>query len=209
MASKKKSVVSPTVEVEVETPAEETAIPPSSPEVDLDTYSDNLSSEQLSRLSGPRKEINRPDLSNLPNAIGPDGYPLFVKGDRIVIERRASFLAGNPYLDTRTYRVEAVDLDTGKVNLWDESLSQYATDNWKHGVRVGQVYKLSLGRLVTTKRKRGRPRKTVATPVPAVTTKPGEKKKRGRPKGVKNRAKEVIHAEKKERAAKKVRRAKK
>jgi hypothetical protein len=45
---------------------------------------------------------------------------------------------------------------------------------------------------------------------PVVATTPGEKKKRGRPKGVKNRSKDVIRAEKKERevarAAKKTKR---
>ncbi|NBO55926.1 MAG: hypothetical protein EBU84_15370, partial [Actinobacteria bacterium] len=89
------------------------------------------------------------------------------------------------------------------------SLCQYATDNWRHGVKIGQVYKLSLGRLVSSKGKRGRPRKNpVVSPV--VVTTPGEKKKRGRPKGVKNRSKETIRAEKKERevarAAKKTKR---
>lgn len=171
---------------------EELVPPPPVPDVDVDTYSDSLSVEQINRLSGPRRDVNRPDLSSLPNAIGPDGFPVFVKGDRIVIERRASFLAGNPYLDTRTYRVESVDLVSGKVNLWDESLQQYANDNWRHGVKVGQVYKLSLGRLVTTKRKRGRPRKNPPAVAPGVGTQsgPGEKKKRGRPKGSKNRVKE-------------------
>lgn len=205
MATKKKST---TESVTVELPAEPVN---TVPDVDVDTYSDNLSSEQVSRLTGPRKETGRPDISGLPNAIGGDGCPIFVKGDRIVIERRASFLQGNPYLDTRTYRVEAVDLVSGKVNLWDESLNQYATDNWRHGVKVGQVYKLSLGRLVTTKRRRGRPRKetnNTATTVTVVTAKPTERKGRGRPKGSKNRTKEVIRAEKKnkdtQRAAKRM-----
>ena len=157
--------------------------------VDLDTYSDNLSSEQIEHLYAPRKTVSKPDISGLPNAIGPDGFPVFVKGDRIVIERYTSFLQGNPYLDTRTYRVEAVDLDSGRVALWDEELSQYATDNWRHGVKIGQIYKLSLGRLVSSKGKRGRPRKE-ASPTPTVITSTNqpEKRGRGRPKGSKNQS---------------------
>ena len=211
MVAKKKikvvTPVNPTPEV-----SEEPAVipPPPVQEIDVDTYSDNLSAAQINHLNAPRKTVSKPDISGLPNAIGADGFPVFVRGDRIVIERYASFLQGNPYLDTRTYRVESVDLISGKVTLWDESLCQYATDNWRHGVKIGQVYKLSLGRLVSSKGKRGRPRKNpVVSPVVATT--PGEKKKRGRPKGVKNRSKDVIRAEKKERevakAAKKTKRA--
>lgn len=208
VAKKKIKVVAP---VNTETTEELVVEIPPAPvqEIDVDTYSDNLSAAQINQLNAPRKVVGKPDISGLPSAIGPDGFPVFVAGDRIVIERYASFLQGNPYLDTRTYRVEAVDLISGKVNLWDESLCQYAIDNWRHGIKIGQVYKLSLGRLVSSKGKRGRPRKNpVVSPVVATT--PGEKKKRGRPKGVKNRSKDVIRAEKKEReiakAAKKTKR---
>ena len=157
--------------------------------VDLDSYSEAPTVEQVSRLVG-RREARRPDISGLQSAIGVDGYPAFVAGDRIVIERYASFLAGRPYLDTRTYRVESVDLDSGKVNLWDESLYQYASDNWRHGVSIGQVYKFVKGRLVSSKGRRGRPRKESSAPVEAAVPVVVEgKRRRGRPPGVKNRAK--------------------
>lgn len=156
--------------------------------IDLDGYSENLSSAQLDKLVRPRKTMNKPDISHLPNAIGKDGYPIFVAGDRIVIERYASFLQGNPYLDTRTYRVQGVDHSTGRIHLWDESLDQCALDNWKHGVSIGQQYKLSLGRLVSSKKRRGRPKKEQTTE--ETTTQSTEKKRRGRPPGSKNKSKE-------------------
>ena len=59
---------------------------------------------------------------------------------------------------------------------------------------------------ITTKRKRGRPKK--ASSLVAEEPKPaGEKRGRGRPKGVKNRDKEIIAAEKIEKAARRSKRA--
>ena len=190
----KKKIILPSEEETVELAP---ASIPEGDDVDLDSYSERVDASTIDRL-GKKKESARPDISGLPNAIGPDGIPVFVKGDKIVIERYASFLQGNPYLDTRTYKVEAVDLDTGKVDLWDENLQQYANDNWRHGLKIGQVYKLSLGRLVSSQKKRGRPKKnaeenkSVTKPFVAGT----EKKGRGRPKGSKNRSGDVIKAEK-------------
>lgn len=140
------------------------------------------------------------DISRLPDAIV-DGALRPTVGDRIVIERRASFLPGRPYLDTKTYRIHRLD-PNGNMSLWDESLNQWAMDNWKTGPMKGNVYKVpSVGVAVTTKRKRGRPRKNpVEPPKPVVVGPDGApvKRGRGRPKGAKNRAKEVIAAEKAE-----------
>lgn len=155
------------------------------------------------------------DISTLPDAIA-DGALRVGPGDRIVIERRAAFLPGRPYLDTKTYRIKRVD-PNGDMSLWDESLNQWAMDNWKTGPMKGQVYKLpTVGTSVSTKRKRGRPRKNpVDAPKPTVAGPDGApvKRGRGRPKGSKNRAKEVIRAEKAEkrrlRAAKVAKRTKK
>jgi hypothetical protein len=58
---------------------------------------------------------------------------------------------------------------------------------------------------ISTKKKRGRPRKN---PIETVEVKPvGEKKGRGRPKGAKNRPKEEIKAEKAAKKAEKQKRA--
>lgn len=193
-----KKIILPSEETETTIEQTEPPVIEAIDDIDLDSYSDNLSSAQIDRLA-KKREPSKPDISGLPNAIGADGMPIFVSGDKIIIERYASFLKGNPYLDTRTYRVEKVDLDTGKVDLWDENLQQYANDNWRHGIKIGQVYKLSLGRLVSSKKTRGRPRKQVeenkqvATVTETTTT---VKKGRGRPKGSKNRSKDIIKAEK-------------
>jgi hypothetical protein len=151
----------------------------------------------------PPKPVNKPDISRLPNAIV-DGKPIFVAGDKIVIERYAGCLIGNPYLDTRTYRVQKVELETGKIWLWDETFQQHAMDNWKRGSEIGQVYKLANGlRAAVGQKKRGRPRKNpIEVPKPVELGSDGKpiKKKRGRPAGSKNRPKEEIKAEKTEKA---------
>lgn len=139
----------------------------------------------------------KPDISRLPDAIV-GGRLIVPPGDKIVIERRASFLAGNPYLDTRTYTVKGVDEATGRLSLWDDFLQQWASDNFIAGPKNGQVYKVALSRSVSTKKKRGRPRKNpVAAPSPAPVGPDGApvKKRRGRPAGSKNRPKEEIRAE--------------
>lgn len=154
--------------------------------------------------SPPPAETVRPDISRLPAAII-DGVAVFCAGDRIVIERRASILRGNPYLDTRTYSVKSVNLETGDMVLWDVSLFQWARDNFITGPKLGQVYKLANGLNSSPgKKKRGRPRKNLeVAPVVRTTDADGNpiKKRRGRPVGVKNRDKAIISVEKAERKA--------
>ena len=169
--------------------------------VDLDTASDTLTPEQMSRLGAERKQVNKPDISRLPDALGPDGMPLFKEGDKIVIERYASSLPNKPYLDTKTYKVLTVDMATGYMRLSDEGFLQYARDNWKIGPKHGSVYKLAQGKITVSHKKRGRPRKDPVedSVKPAVQLGPdGQpiKKKRGRPAGAKNRSREEIVAEK-------------
>lgn len=168
-------------------------------EVDIETPSDVVSNSALDALAS-RKVVNKPDISGLPDGIV-GGMPAFKDGDKIVVERYVMFLAGKPYLDTKTYRVLSVDAFTGKVALFDEALSQHALINWKAGLTNGsQVIKLAVGKVdVSTKKKRGRPRKNPVAPKEEAPQ--GEKRGRGRPKGAKNRAKEVIKAEKEEKKA--------
>jgi len=147
----------------------------------------------LAAALAPPTAKNKPDISRLPDAVL-EGKPIFARGDRIVIERYNGILGGNPYLDTKTYLVNSVDLETGRVTLFDETLLQHATDNWKGGLARGQLYKFAHGLNVSTKRKRGRPRKNPVAP-PAAAAPPGEKKKRGRPKGSKNRPREEVKAD--------------
>lgn len=176
------------------------------PEPDLDTHSDTITPAQAARLMGERRPVNKPDLSRLRDAFVDDA-PQFRRGDRIAIERYASFLAGRPYLDTRTYRVVSIDPVTGRLELYDDSLGQMALDNWKHGMSIGQLYKLVDGVAVATRRKRGRPRKNpLAPPAKPALGPDGKpvKKKRGRPAGSKNRSKDAIREE---RAARRTARA--
>lgn len=188
MAAKKKT----------ETPEElpETQTPPPPPAVDLDSASDRVSKEQLEAMLGAPKPVNKPDISRLPDALV-CGKPVFGPGDKIVVERYATVLAGSPYLDTRTYKVLSVDTGTGKVVLWDESLNQYGSTNYVEGVKAGYVFKMAMGNAVANKKKRGRPRKNPIVPVTEGPKEGGAPKRgRGRPKGSKNRPKEEVRAEK-------------
>ncbi len=159
---------------------------------------------------GPAKERldKRPDISSLEDALErrSDGrlVPRFGPGEKIVIERRSSVLEGNPWLDTQTYVVREIEPDSGVLRLWNPNLHQQALSNFVTGTEIGCVFKLASIRGGSIgKKKRGRPRRDVTGPAPAAVEPPkdGEKKKRGRPKGVKNRSKEVIVAEKAARSA--------
>lgn len=199
MAAKKKAadtISTPDVEAQFEAVlAAEAKVPSSalSPEA-----------QELAEVMAPRKPEAKPDISRLPDAIA-GGKLLLKPGERIVIERRVPFLDGCPYLDTRTYVIKSIDEATGVLRLWDESFQQWAMDNYAKGPSYGQVYKMALGRSVTTKKKRGRPRKNpVEAPKPVELGPDGKpvKKKRGRPKGSKNRPREEIREEKLAKAAK-------
>lgn len=161
---------------------------------DFDIIDENATADSISRALGVAKVVSKPDISRLPNAIE-GGVPCFEVGDKIVIERYCSFLRGNPYLDTKTYTVTSIDMFSGKLKLYDDQLEQNATDNWLVGSHSGNVYKLAMGNVVSTKKKRGRPCKNDIG-APAVIVPPGEKRGRGRPKGVKNRPKGDIEVAK-------------
>jgi len=167
--------------------------------IDFETPSDIVSSEAVTL--GTRKPVVKPDISKLPDAVV-GGVAQFKEGDKLVIERYSSFLTGKPYLDTKTYRVVRHDEFTGRPHLFDEQLEQNAIMNWKEGLRHGTVFKLATRKVdISTKKKRGRPRKNPVEEVKAVDPN-APKRGRGRPKGAKNRDKEVIAAEKAEKKAK-------
>lgn len=158
-------------------------------------------------VTAAEREARKPDISRLPNAISADGSPLFRPGEKIIIERRATVLEGNPYLDTRTYMVVGINTENGNLDLFDESLCQSAMSNWISGLKRGFVFKLARGNEVATKKKRGRPRKnpiedrTEVKAVPLDDRGQPVKKKRGRPPGSKNRDRDTIRAEKKAKMA--------
>ena len=163
---------------------------------DIPAWDEPIHEELLS----PVQQEPRPDISQLPDAIV-DGVPMFAVGDKIIIERSICILKKNgAYLDTKTLKVRSIDTDTGNIFLYDEALSQWATDNYITGPKLGNVYKLARGLLpLSSKGRRGRPRKNVVAPKLApITDADGNvvKKQRGRKAGTKNRPKDVVQAEK-------------
>lgn len=154
------------------------------------------------------KAAAKPLIDHLEDAVGKDqfGNPVLNAkiGDKIIIERVATILSHKPWLDTKTYIITSVDGVTGDMALMDTDLGQSAMSNYLTGTARGYRFKLPNSKGMSIgKRKRGRPRKNpTGAPEPA---KPIQldlngqpvKKKRGRPAGTKNRAKDVIRAEKK------------
>jgi hypothetical protein len=112
--------------------------------------------------------------------------PLFDVGDRIVAERHISFLAGHPWLDTWVYVVRSIDDAKGEVHCTDEEMRHYACVGFKHPFTRIKLAPAKGDPFRVPKREK------VQAPL-----QPGEKKRRGRPKGSKNRPKEVIEAERK------------
>ena len=184
-----------------------------------DQLDSDLLPEFIPLRTDAERERAKPDISRLPDAVDRDGFPLFRAGEKIIIERRATILAGNPYLDTRTYTVVSIDTETGNLDLFDDSVAQSAMSNYRRGLEKGFVFKLARGNEVATKRKRGRPKKnpiedqTVVKAVPLDEKGQPIKKRRGRPPGSKNRDRDTIRAEKKakmaQRAERKAKRARK
>lgn len=154
---------------------------------------------------------SRPNIDNLPDAVvkEEDGSYVFLAapGEKLVVERFATVLSTRPWLDTKIYVVESIDSATGNVSLFDPELHRFAGTNYIEGLKNGYRFKLPTTKTrIDGKRKRGRPRKNPQAEAPPasapVLDEAGNpvKKKRGRPKGVKNRDKATIVAEKKAKA---------
>jgi hypothetical protein len=153
---------------------------------------------------------SRPNIDHLPDAIAKDEmgvWQLLARpGEKVIIERFSSILDGSPWMDTKTFVVDSIDGATGNIYLHDIELCRQSMTNIPTALKYGHRFKLPTARMpdLTGKRKRGRPKKvvTLAEPPPAAATsgEPTAPKKRGRPKGSKNRPSDVVAAE---RAAKK------
>ena len=145
------------------------------------------------------KAANKPMIDHLPDAVEKDemGFPVLVAGpgEKLIVERVATVLAHRPWLDTKTYTVQSVDVASGFVSLWDDDLRRGATTNYIEGLKAGYRFKLvtKKGMQIGAK-KRGRPKKNPTEmpeqAKPVILDSNGEpiKKKRGRPPGVKNKS---------------------
>ena len=100
--------------------------------------------------------------------------------------------------------MKKIDDDTGDLELWNPDLMQWGMSNFKKGIELGFKFKLPPKKGNIGKKKRGRPKKLVA-PTPVVESEQVKKKGRGRPKGAKNRPKDVIKEEKAKKAEEKKR----
>lgn len=127
--------------------------------------------------------------------------PLFDVGDRIVVDVRTEHLKNSPWLYTLVGKVRSIDDDTGLVTIFDED-----TDPRNPAVRYVsmrlptlQAFKIAplKGNPFDSTKKHVRP---TVTPVTGPDGSP-ERRGRGRPKGTKNRPKDVIVAEKAARKA--------
>lgn len=164
----------------------------------------------LSSLSIENKRLaRRPDTDHLkPGTVqGPDGeiYPLFNAGDKIIVERSCSFLPGNPWLDTYVYEVLSIDDHTGVVQCLDHELGHRSAVSFKSQFqkvflcpKKGNPFTETAKKLAAKEDARRGEAGKDGTPAD-----PQVKKGRGRPKGTKNRPKDVILAEKKKKAEEK------
>jgi len=140
-----------------------------------------------------RWQAKRPNIDHLKDGVAvlADGSSvvLFDIGERIVADTRTSLLKGLPWLETIVGRVRSIDDDTGMVSLYDDN-----SDFRSQRVRwVSFKDGLACFKLAPAK---GSPFIVPANaPQPVAVAQPGKRGK-GRPKGTKNRPKEVIEAEK-------------
>lgn len=177
------------------------------------TSSLNLEAQEQKRLS------KRPDISHLKDATDIDPETgsllvLFKTGDRIVADRRAPMLKGAPWLDTRVYIVHSIDEASGVIRCIDEVARHHAYiglrdpfTKLKLAPKMGNPFNAKEVKKMEKKLAEVK-RTTVGASGTAVmsveTTTP---KKRGRPKGTKNRSREVILAEKATRRLEKIQKA--
>lgn len=170
---------------------------------------DNISSEtetieiSLARGENQITSASKPDISDRLPAVHiipetGEHIPLFEINDDIIIERYASSLPGNPWLDTQTYTVKGIDDATGNLRLWNPVLHQWALGNFILGPKKGDVYAL-IGKNPNYQAKISEGSGMGASVANQNSSVPGKRKGRGRPKGSVNRPKHIIAAEKKQR----------
>lgn len=170
---------------------------------ELEPAPDELLKNEIDETLAQEKSRSAPDIGTLADAIeiGPDGKPMLMvaPGEKITIERWMTCPDGRKiWLDTDTYKLVSVNQETGNMTLLNEGVRNHAMSNFITGPARGYRFKLTDKHGNVGKRRRGRPKKhhwEFDEPVKAEQPS-GEKKKRGRPKGSKNRDKASIAADK-------------
>jgi hypothetical protein len=191
----------------------------------LEPEEQQISVSNLSSGAGEARRLaRRPDTDHLKPGTVSTGegevLPLFNAGDRIVVERCCSFLSGNPWLDTYIYKVVSIDDETGAVKCLDEDTEHHSTVSFKSKFqrvflcpKTGNPFTETAKKLAAKEEARAVAKKEGLPSRDETPAAPVGKKGRGRPKGTKNRPKEVIMAEKQKKAeekrVKKARRGKK
>lgn len=184
----------------------EPAAQPEQPETSSDDDAIVLSLSDIQRRA--RWQARRPPIAHLKDAVvcaeiakNPetgaavmDSLPLFDVGQRIVVDCSTNFLFGRPWLHTLVGKVRSINDDSGLVSLYDEeSDPRNPMVRWVSFKDGLHVFKLAPERgdpfaVRAVKAQLRREAAMAANPT-------GEKRGRGRPKGSKNRPKEVIKAE--------------
>lgn len=146
-----------------------------------------------------RWQAKRPTIDHLPSgiAVDPDNgavIPLFDVGDRIVVDRRTTLLRGLPWLETIVGKVRTIDDDSGLVTIWDEDGdARNPPCRYTNFRDALHIFKLAPAK--------GNPFEPPPPPKPEKLLRAPGEKGRGRPKGSKNRPKDIIQAEREARKA--------
>lgn len=126
----------------------------------LDNIIDDGSIDSIleAQSAAHRAEESKPDISDLEDAVieNPDGSYHFVPdvGASVVIDRNSVMLPGNPWLDTRVYRVLAVNQTTGDLRLYNDDLRQHAMSNFITGMKNGFTFKIPTKKGISGVKKR-------------------------------------------------------
>lgn len=169
----------------------------------------------LSEEDKPQRK--RPYISHLPSAVRDDGTFIPGIGEKVVIEKVSQLIKGiSHWLDTSLYTVLSMDSSTGNLKLWNEDCGGFLKINYMRALEAGYSFRIPPKKGPFIKRRTrsredfpeagGRinvvreeaPKASIA---PVIIAQPDAPRKRGRPKGVKNRPKDVIALEKSERKA--------
>lgn len=158
----------------------------------------------VTKLSAEEEKAQRkrPDITHLSMAVDDTGVFIPGVGEKVVVEKVSSPIKGiSHWLDTSVYVIKEFDDETGNLKMWNEEFGGFLKINYIDALAAGYSFRLPPGRGPFIKRKsRGRvPTKKVV--VQERSSDQTGQKRRGRPKGSKNRSKDEIMAEKTERKA--------